>query len=172
VTAIGTRSAALGRPRVWRGQFLRRRICFLLSHMRTLINVACLFLFGLLVACGPASCSSDVTPVKQADYRTKIVGDWQGRVGDENETISFGADGRFVCQVRRSGFISNTLGQGVTGTIRGTWTLDGRTISLRVSSAEDARLVNGATTSTIEEFKPSELVSKSDNGERATFVRL
>ena len=100
------------------------------------------------------------------------MGDWLGRVGDEKETISFGADGRFVCQVRRSGFISNTLGQGVTGTISGSWTIDKSTISLLISSADDVRLVNRATTSTIEEFKPSELVLKSNNGDRATFVRL
>jgi hypothetical protein len=140
--------------------------------MRTLINIASLFLFGLLVACGPSSCSSKVANVEEADYRAKIVGDWLGRVGDEKETISFGADGRYVCQVHRSGFISNTLGQGVTGTISGTWTIDGKTISLRVSSAEDVRLVNRATTSTVEEFKPNELVLRSNNGERATFVRL
>jgi len=51
----------------------------------------------------------------------KNSGDWQGTVGDMKETISFDADGKFVSEVRRQGFISNTLGQGITGTIRGTW---------------------------------------------------
>jgi hypothetical protein len=140
--------------------------------MKKTKNIAHLFLFGLLFACGLSSCSPEVALVGEADYPAKIVGDWQGRVGSENETISFGADGRFVSQVRRSGFISNTLGQGVTGTIRGTWAIKGKVMSLSISSAEDERVVNKATTSTIETFKPSELVVKSSTGDIATFVRL
>jgi hypothetical protein len=42
---------------------------------------------------------------------------------------------------------------------------------LNISSAEDARLLNTTTTSTIESLKPNELVVKSASGETSTFVR-
>ncbi len=70
------------------------------------------------------------------------------------------------------GFISNTLGQGVTGTIRGTWMIKGRTMTLNISSAEDVSVLNRATTSTIEAFNSNELVVKSASGNPSTFVRV
>jgi ABC transporter substrate binding protein len=57
------------------------------------------------------------------------VGDWQGTVDDVRERISFSADGKFISQVRPRGFNSNTLGQGITGTIRDTWTITGNVIT-------------------------------------------
>jgi len=129
-------------------------------------------LFLLLpLACGLLSCSPDGPPVAEAEYSAKIVGDWQGTVGDTKEAISFAADGKFVSQVRSRGFISNTLGEGVTGTVRGTWAIKGKSITLNIVSADDVRLLNKTTASTIETFKPNELVVKSGNGETSTFVR-
>ena len=130
------------------------------------------FGFLLLFACGLSSCSPGVAPVGQAEYSAEIVGDWQGTVGDTYETISFGADGRFEAKVRPRGFISNTLGQGVTGAVRGTWTIKGKAITLNINSAEDERVLNRATSSTIETFKPTELVVQSDTGTTSTFVRF
>jgi hypothetical protein len=130
-----------------------------------------MFLLSLLFAGAISSCSPNGAPVAEAEYSAKIVGNWQGTVGDERETISFGADGGFTSQVRRRGFISDTLGQGVTGMIRGTWAIIGKSITLNISSAEDVRVVNSATTSTIETFKPNEIVVKSATGGTATFVR-
>jgi hypothetical protein len=135
-------------------------------------NMTRVLLLGLLLATGLLSCSPDVTLVVETEYSKKIVGDWQGRVGGVNETISFSADGTFVSQVRPGGFISNTLGQGVTGTIRGTWSIKGESITLNISGAEDERILNKATSSTIETFKPNVLVVKSNNGVTSTFVRL
>jgi hypothetical protein len=66
----------------------------------------------------------------------------------------------------------NTLGQGVTGTIRGTWQISGNAITLTVSSAPDARLADASTKSTIEKFEPDEIVVKSDKGDMSTFRRL
>src|SRR3954451_716236 len=149
-------------------------------HMRTRpasyplreINTMRAIVLLLLLACGLSACSPEGAPVAEAQYSAKIVGDWQGTVGDSRETISFNADGGFVSQVRRQGFISNTLGQGVTGTVRGTWAIKGRAVTLSISSAEDVRVLNGSTTSTIEAFKPNELVVKSNTtGETSTFVR-
>jgi hypothetical protein len=125
----------------------------------------------LLLAFGVPSCAPNASPVVESQYQAKLVGDWQGTVGDMKETISFRADGGFTSQVRPMGFISNTLGQGVTGTIRGTWAIQGKIITLTISSAENERLLNKTTTSTIESFKPNELVVKSASGETSTFVR-
>jgi hypothetical protein len=124
-------------------------------------------LLAFLQSCSPAG-----TPVPQADYAARIVGGWQGTVGDNSETITFNGDGKFVSEVRPRGFISNTLGQGVTGTVRGTWQISGNAITLKVTSAQDARLADTATKSTIEKFEPNEIVVKSDTGDTSTFRRL
>ena len=126
-----------------------------------------LLLCGLLVAC-----SQDTAPVVAADYAAKIVGGWEGTVGDDSETIRFDSDGKFVSEVRPRGFISNTLGQGVTGTVRGTWQIKGNAITLNVANAQDARVANTLTTSTIEKFEPNEIIVKSSRGDTSTFRRL
>ena len=77
------------------------------------MSMSRLAFLGLLFACVLSSCSPDGAPVSEADYQARLVGEWFGTVGDTRETISFGADGTFVSQVRPRGFISNTLGQGV-----------------------------------------------------------
>ena len=126
----------------------------------------------LLVALAALSCTQNTAPIAESQYRAKLAGDWQGTVGEMKETISFRADGGFTSQVRPMGFISNTLGQGVTGTVGGTWTIQGKVITLTISSAENERLLNKTTTSTIESFKQNELVVKSAGGETTTFVRV
>jgi len=131
-----------------------------------------LSLLGLMFACGLLSCAPDGATISEAQYAATIVGDWRGTVGDDNETISFRADGRFISQVRPRGFISNTLSQGTTGTIRGTWTIEGKVITLSIDSAEDANVLNKITTSTIEMFKQNELVVRSSRGETSTFRRI
>jgi hypothetical protein len=74
--------------------------------------------------------------------------------------------------LRPQGFISNTLSQGVTGTIRGTWAINGKTITLKITSAEDERVNNSVTSSTILAFNQDELSMKSDRGETSTFTRV
>jgi hypothetical protein len=134
-------------------------------------GLSCWLLSVLLLAGGVLSCAPPGSPIPEAEYRAKLVGDWQGTVGEMKETISFRADGGFTSQVRPMGFISNTLGQGVTGTVRGTWTLQGKIITLNITGAENEKLLNSSTASTIESFKPNELVVKSARGETSTFVR-
>jgi hypothetical protein len=95
------------------------------SRRGAFIKVPHSALIGLLLACGLSACSRDVTAVGETEYAAKVVGEWRGIVGDTNETVSFAADGKFVSQVRPRGFISNTLGEGITGTIRGTWATNG-----------------------------------------------
>jgi hypothetical protein len=127
---------------------------------------------GLLVALalGVASCTP-ARPVAEADYGVKIVGNWLGTVGNMKESITFNGDGTFVAQLRPQGFISNTLSQGVTGTIRGTWTINGKTMALKITSAEDERVKNTATSSTILAFNQNELSIKNNRGETSTFAR-
>src|SRR5271163_4048809 len=69
-----------------------------------IVDATRVFLSGLLLACALASCSPDTAPVNQASYATKIVGGWQGTVGDNSETIKFDADGNFVSELRPRGF--------------------------------------------------------------------
>ncbi|MDD5267622.1 MAG: hypothetical protein PHO08_10900 [Methylococcales bacterium] len=141
-------------------------------HSRILISIPCLPMFGLLLAiafCIPAC--TPAKPVDETEYSAKIVGNWLGTVGDMKESVTFSADGSFIAQVRPEGFISNTLSQGVTGTIRGTWAINAKTITLKIISAEDERVINSVTSSTIMAFTPNELSMKSDRGETSTFER-
>ena len=140
------------------------------SHL--LMHISCLFMLGLLLvlAFGISSCTP-AKPVAEAEYGAKIVGNWLGTVGDMKESITFSADGSFIAQLRPQGFISNTLSQGSTGTIRGTWAINGKNITLKITSADDERVKNSVTTSTILAFNQDELSMKSDRGETSTFRR-
>jgi hypothetical protein len=126
---------------------------------------------GLLLALAFASSCTPAKPVEEADYGVKILGNWLGTVGNMKESITFNGDGSFIAQLRPQGFISNTLSQGVTGTIRGTWAINGKTITLKITSAEDERVKNSVTSSTILAFNQDELSMKNDRGETSTFTR-
>jgi hypothetical protein len=118
------------------------------------------------------SCSSDSPPVQEAQYSTKIVGRWQGTVGDLKETMSIDGDGTFFCQLHPRGFIANTLSQSVTGTLRGTWKITGAVITLTITGQKNERLENGIASSTIVGFKENELLLKSDRGGTSPFQRV
>ena len=126
----------------------------------------------LLLVCAVPACAPNGKPIAESEYRTRIPGNWQGTVGDMKESISFQPDGSFKSQVRPLGFISNTLGQGVTGTIFGTWTIEGRVMTLKIDRAENETLRNKTTTSTVESLQANQMVVKSASGETSTFVRL
>jgi hypothetical protein len=119
-----------------------------------------------------ASCADNSLPVPEAEYSTKIVGQWQGTVGHFNETMLLDADGTFFCKLYPMGFIANTLSQGVTGTIRGTWKITGAIITLRITSSENEHLRDKVVSSTIISFKKDRLVLRSDRGETSTFQRV
>ena len=141
------------------------------SHL--LMNRSFLFMLGLLLALafGISACTP-AEPVAEAEYGAKIVGNWLGTVGDLKESMTFSADGSFIAQVRPQGFISNTLSQAVTGTINGTWAINGKNITLKITHAEDERVKNSVTSSTILAFNQDELTMKSDQGETSTFLRV
>ncbi len=124
----------------------------------------------LALALGVSSCTP-AEPVAEAEYSAKIVGNWRGTVGNMKESITFNGDGSFIAQLRPQGFISNTLSQGVTGTIRGTWAINGKTITLKITSAEDERVKNSVTSSTILAFNQDEFSIKSERGETSMFTR-
>jgi Lipocalin-like domain len=125
-------------------------------------------LFILLL--GVSACSP-VTPVAETDYSADILGQWAGTVEGMEESITFREDGQFKALVRPDGFISNTISQGTTGSISGTWAIDGETITLKITGAVDETVVNRETTSVIQSFNSNELVLKSDGGETSTFTR-
>jgi hypothetical protein len=124
----------------------------------------------LALALGASSCTP-AKPVAEADYSAKIVGKWIGTVGDMKESVTFTADGSFVAQLHPKGFISDTLSQGVTGTIRGTWAVNGKTIILKITGAEDVHVKNSVTSSNILAFNENELSLKNDLGKTSTFTR-
>jgi len=140
--------------------------------LHRLMNISCLPMLGLLLALvfGISSCTP-AKPVAEAEYSAKIVGNWLGTVGDMKESITFSADSSFIAQLRPRGFISNTLSQGVTGTIRGAWAIKGKNITLKITSAEDERIKNSVTSSIILAFTQDELTIKSERGETSTFLR-
>ena len=119
-----------------------------------------------------ASCANNSSTVPEAEYSTKIVGRWQGMVGDLKETMSIDADGAFVCQLYPAGFIANTLSQGVTGTVHGTWKITGAMITLKITDPKKENLENRMAASTIVTFKKDELVLKSDRGGTSPFLRM
>lgn len=118
------------------------------------------------------ACTRNPASVPEAEYATKIVGSWQGTVAGEKETVSIFGDGTFECQTHSTGFIANTLSQGVTGTIRGTWKITGAVILLKITSAENERVENGTASSTIVAFTGRTLVLKSDRGGTSSFNRV
>ena len=125
----------------------------------------------LLLTLGIAACEQDGALILESQYDAKLVGDWQGTVAGESESISFRADGSFTSQLQQTGFISTTLGQGVAGSIDGRWDIQGNVITLAIESAENEQPLNLATTSTIVSFKQNELVINSGRGGTSSFVR-
>jgi hypothetical protein len=125
----------------------------------------------LLVFAVVVSSCTPSTPVAEADYAKEIVGSWQGTVGGKEESITFNADGGFIAQMRAQGFISNTLSQGSSGIVRGSWILSGAAITLTVTSTEGEHAENSTASSTILSFTTNELEMKSSQGETSKFVR-
>jgi len=118
------------------------------------------------------SCANNSQPVAEAEYSAKIVGSWQGTVGHLKETMSIHGDHTFDCKLQPTGFIANTLSQGVTGTIHGSWKIAGAIVTLSITSAENERLRNKIASSTIMSFKGNEVVLKSSRGEISSFWRV
>jgi hypothetical protein len=126
----------------------------------------------VLLAAGLSSCEKQGPLLAETQYRAALVGEWQGNVGDESETINFKADGSFSSHVRSNGFIGATLGQGTTGKVHGGWMLEGDVITLAIDHLSNQKALNLSTTSTIVSFHENQLVVKSDSGETSTFVRI
>ncbi|MHB8260482.1 MAG: hypothetical protein ACYDCN_07300 [Bacteroidia bacterium] len=130
-------------------------------------------IIAIIVVFYMISCTNN-SPVifPEADYSTNIVGNWQGTVGDLKETMTINRDCTFVCQVHPLGFIANTLSQGETGTIYGTWKISSAIITLKITGEKNERLINNAAVSTILSLKDEELVLKSDRGDTSIFNRV
>ena len=118
------------------------------------------------------SCSHNSPTVPEAEYSTKVVGNWQGTVGRQKETMSINGDGTFVCRVQPMGFLARTLFQKMPRTVYGTWKITGAVITLTITGAENESLRKRITPSKIMAFKTDELVLKSDGGETSPFRRV
>ena len=138
------------------------------SNCTTWVTAIAIVVLGFCLA----SCTHNSSPIPEAEYSTKIVGYWQGTVGDLKETMSIGGDGTFVCQLHPTGFIANTIFPRVTGTIHGTWEITGAIITLRITGAENETLRNRIASSTIMALKEDKLLLKSDRGVTSTFQRV
>jgi hypothetical protein len=150
---------------------LKRELMKDVNHIKSNRNPFLkVILLAILGFCFGACVNNSIVP--EAEYSTKIIGHWQGTVGDMKETMSIKNDSTFVCQIHHRGFIANTLSQSVAGTISGTWNITGAIITLRITGAKNERLENRVTLSTIMSFKKDELVLKSDNGETSSFIRM
>jgi hypothetical protein len=123
-----------------------------------------------LVMC--AACSREPAALAEADYAAVIPGQWMGTVGDSRERLSLGTDGRFDCDLRSTGFLANTLSQGVAGSVHGAWRIAGRKITLIVTGEKNERVENTVATGTIVSLRPDALVMRSDRGETTTFQRV
>jgi hypothetical protein len=118
------------------------------------------------------ACAKSSPPIREKDYPKALVGRWQGSVGDERETMSVNADGRFTCQLQRRGFIATTLSQSRPGVIRGTWRVSGRVVTLSVDGQHDEHVRNVSASSVIVAFEENKLVLESDRGEVSSFYRM
>jgi len=119
-----------------------------------------------------AACVKSWPAIPEEEYSKKLVGRWQGTVGDEKEIMSININGRFVCLLHQRGFIANMIFPGVTGTISGTWSIAGRTVTLLVDGVEHEHLKNRSASSEIVSFNDREIVLKSARGEVSPFHRI
>jgi hypothetical protein len=119
-----------------------------------------------------SSCSINLTPVPEAQYSVKIIGNWQGTVGDSKETMSINRDGTFVCHIHSTGFIATTLSQSLPGEISGTWKITGSIITMNITGSKNEHPENKIASSVITTFKTDELTLKSDTAGSSSFHRV
>ena len=138
------------------------------SNCTPLVRLIAVAVLGFCLA----SCANKSPTVPEAEYSTRIVGHWQGTVGNVKETMSIDGDGTFVCQINPLGFLANTLSQSLPGKVSGTWNITGAIITLKITGEKHEHLGDWITASTIESFKADELVLKSDRGGTSPFRRV
>ncbi len=137
----------------------------------TIIRFAffCSFAGCIFSAC---NFSSDNLIVSESDYSAKIIGTWEGTVGDLKEVMVIKSDCTFVCRVRPLGFIANTLSQSLPGTIYGKWLLKGAKIDMEITGEKNERVENSLTSSLIVGFRENSLILKSSGGDSTVFNRM
>ncbi len=123
----------------------------------------------LLLICYLQSCTSS-TPIPENEFSQAIVGEWLGTVGNMKESIKFKNDGTYIATLHPSGFLYNTIPDGITGTVSGTWSITGQIITLKITDTEKENVINTETKSTILEFYKGEIILKDEKGEKTTFI--
>ncbi len=140
--------------------------------MKTNSNPLIRLIVAVFFGFGITSCTNYSPTVPVAEYSTKIVGRWQGTVGDYKETMLLNRDSTFFCKLYPTGFIANTLSQGVRGSIHGTWKINDSIITLRITDSENEHLINKIVSSRILTFNTDKIVLKSDRGDTSPFNRV
>ena len=130
----------------------------------TTLVLSVLLLFNL-----NACTSSERIP--DSEFPKAIIGEWLGTVDNLKESIKFKDDGTYIAKVRPTGFLANTLSESRTGTVSGTWLIQGNTITLKITGTKNEQVLNSGTTSTILEFRNNEILLKDEKGASTTFTR-
>lgn len=131
-----------------------------------------LFLSFAIFILGGCKFSSDNSTVEESDYSTKIIGSWEGTVGEVREVMVLKPDSTFVCHLHSIGFIANTLSQSLPGTINGKWYLKDSKIYMQITGEKNENVVNTNVSSLIVGFKQNSMLLKSGVGDSALFNRL
>jgi len=117
-------------------------------------------------------CADKSIPVSEKEYSAKIVGRWQGTVGNQQETMSFAKNGIFVCQLQPTGFINTMVFPRAPGRVSGTWSISGSIVNLTIAGERNERFANQVTSSTIVAFTGDKLILEPAPGEISSFQRV
>ncbi|MEO8762618.1 MAG: hypothetical protein ABI388_13240 [Bacteroidia bacterium] len=131
--------------------------------------LVCLFAVFVFSACNSPS---DNLPIPESEYSTKIIGSWEGTVGEMKEIMILKPDCTFVCYVHSIGFIANTLSQSIPGDIYGKWLIKDAKINMEITGEKNERVENDNTSSLIVAFTLNRLVLKSNKGDSSVFNRV
>ena len=122
-----------------------------MKHNFNFVRLGLLLAFALGVSsCTPAK------PVAEAEYSAKIVGNWLGTVGNMKESITFSGGGSFIAQLRPKGSSATQLSQRRHRHDPRYWH-QWQDDHVEDTSAEDERVNNSVTSSTILAFNQDEL---------------
>ena len=132
------------------------------------------FLFLILTfTLAISSCRQQTQSVPPENYSSRIVGNWQGTMGNYyKENIRFKKDNTFEVQLHSGGFIGNTISQGVYGNASGNWRINGNSLTLEISKADEKSLFDQSKKYNILSFMQDEIKLADEKGDTTVFVRI
>ena len=133
-------------------------------------NPFTLLVLSVLMILNFNACTSSER-IPESEFPKAIIGEWLGTVENLKESIKFKDDGTYIAKVRPTGFLANTLSESSTGTVSGTWLIQGNIITLKITGTKNEQVLNAGTTSTILEFRKNEILLKDEKGEKTRFSK-